>query len=565
MTERRQFIGYDTSAECNQFTGYVREISINNETKSIRVHDGVTAGGFETARNDMTNIAKSTIDAKIAPSLAEQVPPLVHQEVDADIGDLQSRVSANETSIAELGLTTEELDKTKADNATTLAGYHIDDAYTKDAVDSKLAVKANSATTLSGYGIGDAYTKTEVDGKLAQKANKANSLVGYGITDAYTKGETNNLLNAKANKATTLAGYGIGDAYTKAQTDAAITKAGALPNQSGQAGKFLTTNGSQASWVNVYSAGNIGDIKYTTANQTPNGGAWCDGTEYTQAQFPQIYQMLVENKLARGYYTDYNACMSSYGFCGFFGLDTTNKKFKVPTLKDMFIKAGTTAIAAIKESLPNISGNIGGLLTSSVINGTFSNSGQDNSSTWGGSDDWNNTIYANFSASRSSSTYKNGAKVNPDHVVYRAYVVLYATAVSASVAQAAEFIQSVSNLTQQMNSKININADNISATGYANIFKNILPDYGAGISINTSSNYTAPNYGWFRFTSTADSEQCIKIRDLTGNLDLYAGGAARSYSPPIADMCFVEKGHVYQFTKQWGNFGKLYFYPIRGV
>lgn len=565
MTERRQFIGYDTSAECNQFTGYVREISINNETKSIRVHDGVTAGGFETARNDMSNISKSTIDSKIAPSLAEQVPPLVHQEVDADIGDLQSRVSTNETSIAELKSTTEELDKTKADNATTLAGYHIDDAYTKDAVDSKLAVKANSATTLSGYGIGDAYTKTAVDGKLAQKANKANSLVGYGITDAYTKGEANSLLNNKANKATTLAGYGIGDAYTKAQTDAAITKAGALPNQSGQSGKFLTTNGSQASWANVYSAGNIGDIKYTTANQTPNGGAWCDGSEYTQAQFPQIYQMLVDNKLARSNYANYNDCVSSYGSCGFFGLDTTNKKFKVPTLTNIYIKAGQIPDSFGVESLPNITGNIGGLLTSGVINGAFSNRGQDNSSTWGGSDSWNNTIYADFSASRSSATYKNGAKVNPDHVVYRAYVVLYSTAVSASVAQAAEFIQSVSNLTQQMNNKININADNISATGYANIFKNILPDYGAPISVNTSRNYTAPNYGWFRFNSTKDSEQNITIKNVTKNLVIYSGGAAKSYSPTITDFIFVEKGHVYQFTKDWGNFGTLYFYPMRGV
>lgn len=447
MTERRQFIGYDTSAECNQFTGYVREISINNETKSIRVHDGVTAGGFETARNDMSNISKSTIDSKIAPSLAEQVPPLVHQEVDADIGDLQSRVSTNETSIAELKSTTEELSKTKADNATTLAGYHIDDAYTKDAVDSKLAVKANSATTLSGYGIGDAYTKTEVDGKLAQKADKANSLVGYGITDAYTKGEANNLLNAKANKATTLAGYGIGDAYTKAQTDAAITKAGALPNQSGQSGKFLTTDGSQASWENVFSAGNIGDIKYTTANQVPNGGAWCDGSEYTQAQFPQVYQMLVDNKLARSDYTNYNACMSSYGFCGFFGLDTTNKKFKVPTLKDMFIKAGTTAITASKESLPNITGSCVGYLywdgnDYGNVSGAFSKQGTQALQSGAGSSVGYKQV--NFNASRSSSTYKNGAKVNPDHVVYRAYVVLYSTAVSASVAQAQEFINSLS-------------------------------------------------------------------------------------------------------------------------
>lgn len=325
------------------------------------------------------------------------------------------------------------------------------------------------------------------------------------------------------------------------------------------------------------SFGNIGDIQYTARNQVPNGGAWCDGTEYTQAQFPDIYQMLVDNKIANTPYTTYNDRIANFGFCGFFGLDTTNKKFKVPTLKDMFIKAGTTAIAATKESLPNITGNItldtwglSPVIPTSNFTGAFFGGVIANTNTYidindRGSLSVNRARQVNFDASRSSSTYRNGAKVNPDHVVYRAYVVLYTSAAEASEAQAAEFIQSVSSLTQQLTNKINVNADNITATGYANIFKNILPDYGAGIFVNTSSNYTAPNYGWFRFNSTKDSEQNITIKDVTYNNVIYSGGAARSYSPTITDFIFVEKGHVYQFTKDWGNFGTLYFYPIRGV
>ena len=46
----------------------------------------------------------------------------------------------------------------KADKATTLAGYGINDAYTKDKVDEKLDLKANAA---------DVYTKTDADGKFA--------------------------------------------------------------------------------------------------------------------------------------------------------------------------------------------------------------------------------------------------------------------------------------------------------------------------------------------------------------------------------------------------------------
>lgn len=57
--------------------------------------------------------------------------------------------------------------------------------------------KADKATTLAGYGITDAYTKNEIDGKgflvdsdIENKADKATTLAGYGIADAYTKTET---------------------------------------------------------------------------------------------------------------------------------------------------------------------------------------------------------------------------------------------------------------------------------------------------------------------------------------------------------------------------------------
>ena len=77
----------------------------------------------------------------------------------------------------------------KADKATTLSGYGIDNAYTKTEVDTAIATKANKATTLSGYCITDAYTKTEVDGCFATKANAA---------DVYTQEEVTNLLKTKA-------------------------------------------------------------------------------------------------------------------------------------------------------------------------------------------------------------------------------------------------------------------------------------------------------------------------------------------------------------------------------
>ena len=82
---------------------------------------------------------------------------------------------------------------------------------------SAVAKKADKATTLEGYGITDAFTKNEtqsaIDTAAAKKADKATTLKGYGITDAYTKEETNSTITTavagKADRATTLEGYGI--------------------------------------------------------------------------------------------------------------------------------------------------------------------------------------------------------------------------------------------------------------------------------------------------------------------------------------------------------------------
>ena len=176
------------------------------------------------------------------------------------------------------------------------------------------------------------------------------------------------------------------------------------------------------------SFGNIGDIKYTSRTDVPNGGAWCNGALYTKAQFPDVYQMLVDGKLQSTTVGEFDSSVSANGSCGFFGLDTTNERFKVPMLKDVYLKAGQVPSMFGAESLPNIKGNSGS--GSNVHNsgdrtppsGAFAK-GSSNGPVGGGSEV---KLYnTSFNASRSSSTYKDNAKVNPDHVVYRAYVVLY--------------------------------------------------------------------------------------------------------------------------------------------
>ena len=206
--------------------------------------------------------------------------------------------------------------------------------------------------------------------------------------------------------------------------------------------------------LKIATYGNIGDIKYTTRTDIPSGGVWCDGAEYTQAAFPDVYQMLIDGKISSIDFASFEECLSANGVCGLFALDTATTRFKVPKLSGAYIKAGQAPSMFAAESLPNIKGNTG-----YNWGGTWGPSGVFASASgsdgmFGGTSGITSRV--DFNASRVSSTYQDGAKVNPDHVVYRAYVILYASAAEASVAQAQEFMTVLGN-------KANVGLDNITA------------------------------------------------------------------------------------------------------
>lgn len=225
-------------------------------------------------------------------------------------------------------------------------------------------------------------------------------------------------------------------------------------------GKFLVVNSNNqfeyADSTVKSSFGNIGDIEYTSRTDVPNCGAWCDGALYTKAQFPDIYQMLVDGKLQSTTVSEFDSSVSANGSCGFFGLDTANERFKVPLLKDVYLKAGQAPSMFGAESLPNITGTAYNILMG--LNQTPYGDGALNATKTGNEGVSGSDYYRrgniSFDASRSSSTYQDRAKVNPDHVTYRAYVVLYASAAGASVAQAAEFMTALSD-------KANVALDNV--------------------------------------------------------------------------------------------------------
>lgn len=161
--------------------------------------------------------------------------------------------------------------------------------------------------------------------------------------------------------------------------------------------------------------GNIGDIKYTLRKGlAPYGGVWCDGSVYTKTQYPDIWTLITDGKLETIDIDTYNSTVTLNGSCGFIGVDTTNETFKVPTLSEIYLKSGTTNLAEFgAESLPDH------IHTSLVASNRDGNPD-------GGRYYWRYaTTQYDTTGVKENSVYQEGAKVNPDHITYRAYIILF--------------------------------------------------------------------------------------------------------------------------------------------
>lgn len=309
----------------------------------------------------------------------------------------------------------------------------------------------------------------------------------------------------------------------------------------------------------------IGSIGYTLRTEVPEGGAWCDGAEYTQAMFPDIYQMLVDGKIQSTTYQNFTSSVSTNGSCGFFALDSSAQKFKVPLLTNVYLKAGQAPLMFGAESLPNISGEFRGTNAwnghEPVIQTGALYSKGNLSKVNGSQQSGYNTYSLNFDASRSSSTYQDGAKVNPDHVVYRAYVVLYASEAEASVAQAQEFMTA-------LDGKANVALDNVSP---AQSFKDMsigwgMPDYSAGVDV--TSEFIADNW-WtstkkgYYIIATGD-QSYFEIRTNSSGDLIIAGSGSTSYI--VSNSFFIaDVGEKFYVTKKSGNYTRAVYYPFKGA
>lgn len=155
-------------------------------------------------------------------------------------------------------------DSEKANKANTLAGYGITDAFTKDEISSKISSvyrykgSVETKTDLPSENLteGDVYNVKDTGDNYAWVA-PVGELAGFwdklaGDIDLSSYATLNNPEFTGEPKAPTVL---EGDNSTKIATTAfvknAIDKVDAIPSQTGNSGKLLTTDGSVATWTDA--------------------------------------------------------------------------------------------------------------------------------------------------------------------------------------------------------------------------------------------------------------------------------------------------------------------------
>lgn len=256
---------------------------------------------------------------------------------------------------------------------------------------------------------------------------------------------------------------------------------------------------------------------------------------------------------------EFNQDVANFGQCGRFVI--TNDYVRIPLIT-RYIGA-TVTLSEIgrtyAESLPNITGgwypysSMGGGGNGALYGSAGNNAAQRGSG--GGS----NVL---FDASRSSSTYQDNAKVNPEHTKFPYYMVV------STEGQQEEIEVDINEVYEDLNLKANTDLSNVNA---ASSFKEAsvgwgMPDYSAGVSKAMGSLHTASVAGLVEF----QAHYAKNIIKLYVNDDVIEADAGE-FNQLKTLRAFVSAGETYKteggdlIVQNSYTPKGLIFYPLKGA
>lgn len=300
-----------------------------------------------------------------------------------------------------------------------------------------------------------------------------------------------------------------------------------------------------------------------TSSYVPEGCVPCDGQEYPKSQYADFFDdWLVGGLLKTCTYEEYNAQIATYGQCGMIALDTTNNKFKVPTIKDGAVieQCGSDNVGqAYKESLPNIKGS-GYLVDLTQKSGTSQNAALAISGGLGSGAFWVTGIGTgpSYDASTSSSVYQDGAKVQTDNVRMRYFIVLATGSINQSQFDWAQYQSSLA-------LKASKDLSDITTVGKATAVGWCVPDYTAGVAISgitaANTSFTVPKDGILHIVMNAVSGLSVTYVD---DMEACALANASGYSGFAVSFMPISRG-THTFRCDIPNRVKsITFYPYKG-
>lgn len=260
---------------------------------------------------------------------------------------------------------------------------------------------------------------------------------------------------------------------------------------------------------------------------------------------------------------EYNSDISTYGQCGKFVV--SDDYIRIPTIT-RFIGA-TITLSEIgktyKESLPNIKGTFGNDPWGKNLTGAFY-SNSTNSPQYEGKAATGKII--SFNASRSSSTYQDNAKVQPDHTKYPYYMVV------SPEGQTANVEIDINKVYEDLNLKATTDLSNVSSV--ASSFKKAsvvwgMPDYDRAISISLNSVFVPQVNGYIEvFANSINRTQGIQIcwgstYDETKMILKFASGSYDGFI--YAGRCEVEAGQEYYIFSNASGTNRATFIPMKGA
>lgn len=228
--------------EHQDLSGYAKVEDVDKKISDIKAATDLNSKDIEHILDDLNKAEESisTDHARVDTLISEVGDIKTSVALKPDRSDIPTAISqlANDSNYATESFVRDAILDAEVD----LTGYA-----TKD----DLNTKADKATTLAGYGISDAYTKSQVDAKIAEIGSGGNiDLDGYvsedewttRISNYYTKAEVDNLIPDNYLTEDALSGYAkitdldnyakssdIPDAVSDLTNDAGYITAGDIP------------------------------------------------------------------------------------------------------------------------------------------------------------------------------------------------------------------------------------------------------------------------------------------------------------------------------------------------